>query len=250
MIDNTLNRKVLLEKSFEALASVARSTYTREIKNDIALVRGINYTNPEVIPNGFGVFSLIVILDSRAEEMTPQLLVTSNTEAFNDLIMKSLGRDAKPYVVKGDAIQKHAMITYSDFNKSSLGAVSSIDYKGVLGIIGEMLAEDLTYVKQYIQMTNGDRNRLIFEYAQVQTPYGLLIKEGNKFYFPDGLIFNVVVTGRNPDGSIGWDFEVILGNEIMRGTKHDATFANRNLNQNNSSYSGNNNGFNNNGFGW
>ena len=229
MLNMQLNRKVLLEKTFGALSVAARETIYRN--PDKALTSGIMYTDPEKMPNGMGVLGLLVVIDTKTEEMTPQLITAGSDQEYLNMILQSTNMFRKAFRINGDQLKSHITINYSDFTGHSLATVSDIDVRPVVSIIGEMLAEDVAFVNQYIMATKGNRNQLMFEPACQQTNYGLVIKETNKFIFPDGLIVQVNSVGRNPDGSFSWDYDVVLGNEIMRGAKSDMAFANKNLNQ-------------------
>lgn len=241
MLNMGLNRKVLVEKTFGSISVAARETIYRH--PDKALTSGIMYTDPEKMPNGMGVLGLLIVIDTKTEEMTPQLISAGNDQEYLDIILKSCNMYRKAFRINGDKLKSHITISYADFTGCSLATVSDIDVRSVVSIIGEMLAEDINFVTEYIKATRGNRNQMMFQPACQQTPMGLVVKEANKFIFPDGLIIQVNSVGMNPDGSFNWDYDVVLGNEIMRGAKSDMAFANRSINQQQDNGYNNNGGF-------
>lgn len=244
MLNMQLNRKVLLDKAFGSLSVAARETIYRH--PDKALTSGIMYTDPEKMPGGMGVLGLIVVIDTKTEEMTPQLITAGSDQEYLDIVLGSTNMYRKAFRINGDTLKSHISISYSDFTGHSLATVSDIDVRPVVSIIGEMLAEDVNFVTQYIMLIKGNRDQMMFQPAFQQTPYGHVVKDSNKFIFPDGLIIQVNTIGVNQDGSYTWDYDVILGNEIMRGAKSDMAFANRALNQQNNQqmgYQTQNNGY-------
>lgn len=251
MINNQLERNVLVQVAFTALSVGAKNVLNRE--DNRALSSIILATQSERIPNGYngsyGVLGLAIVVDKLAEEITPQIIVAANEQEYQAMLLKATeGNTRTLKQVQGDNLKNHAMINYGEFVKQSLAHVTDIDIRSIVSVIAEMVAEDITFIQSFINGCQGNRNMIILGHYQQQTPYGLVFKEANKFVFPDGLIFAVKSLVKQPDGSDVWDYDIFLDNETMRGAKNDMTFANRELNQNLANNGYNPNGYNGNGY--
>lgn len=230
MLDRRLMKIVLLEKTYGALSLVAKETMLRQ--KDRATTSGLIFTQPAAMKDGLGYCGLIVVIDTITEEITPQLLVTATVEEYTNAIgAASMMPSRKSFKVDETNLNAKIMVSYYEFTGVALSTVSDIDTRSVVDIIAEIVSNDMVTIMNYIKSINGDRTRMLMESGSTQTDDGLVIKEGNRFTFPDGIIVYAknIFTGR--DGSFSWDYDLVLSNEIMRGAKNDASFANKNLNQ-------------------
>lgn len=231
MINPGLNRKILIEKAFGAMAVTAKDTINRE--TDPSVTSGILYTDPELVtPPKKLVCGLIVVIDRMTEEITPQLVVANSSDEYYAAIQRAAMFPRKAYKVAGDGLREHIIISYDEFNHQSLATVSDIDVKSIVRIIGELLAEDLNVVENYIKSINGNMQIIAFQPSHYNTPAGPIIKERNTFMFPDGLIIVLKSVLPSGTGDFIWDYDINLSNEIMRGAKIDGAFSNKSINSN------------------
>lgn len=244
MLNQRLNRKVLFEKTIAVYTENVKRAFDRNRANQ-AIKSMVGYSNPELIPNGYGVFGLAVVIDTRSQitEISPEIIVEGNSDLymrkvrqcnFDDVTRRienvSLenidnGIDYNNIGQMSGSVEQ-LVSRYNSFGTSApITTVTNIDVRSIMSILAEMISEDLAYVKAYVEGIRGDVNRFIYESNQVNTPYGLIIKEGNRFEFPDGLIVLATNVFRKPDGSYHWNYDVALSNELMRAAKDDSSFS-------------------------
>lgn len=249
MLNQMLNKKVLLEKTCEAMASVTKDIIYRNIikQNDRSVSAVIVYTNPEEIRQGtqMGVLSIAIVADLISGEMTPQILTAPDAMSLNSMVQASVNNTnaiRKYWSIPAADITKHAKLNYDALTKHTLAAISDIDTRSVVSIIGEIIYEDILNMKDYItNVARLDRNRLMFERLSVPSTDGVIVKDNNVFDFPSGFQYKIKSFMVRPDRSWDWDYDIELGNEAMRGAKRDDTFISKDLNQDkfNTNFNGN-----------
>lgn len=235
MLNNLLNRKVLLGATIKVLTEEAKLAFTRNLA-DRSMSSLVAYTQPEQIPDGFGVMGFMIVMDhsSQISEISPEMIIAGNSDEYMQLVLRAnttndLGVTRKQVAITvGSAGAVSQLISlynvFSGQNVHQLTSVSNIDVRGVMPVVAEIISEDLKYMKNYIEAIQGNINRLVYEGATMQTPIGPIIKQGNRFEFPDGIVIVANNVFRNPDGSFNWDYQVALGNELMRSAKDDGAF--------------------------
>lgn len=253
MLNKQLHKKVYFEKTIKVFSDIAKGAFIERTKNP-AITSIIAYTKPELIPGGYGVMGIAVIIDnsSMINEISPEIIICSNSSEYNNIILNAtnitngVSRDNVALDMSSSGVIEQVVTYYNNYTKQSLTSIVNIDIKSVMAILAEIISEDLTHVRDYVNAINGDMNLLAFQGACVRvSDTEEIIKQNNTFTFPDGLIVILNRVMRRPDGTFDWDYSVGLGNELMRAAKDDGAF---NTLNNQYNYNGGGYGYNGGGY--
>lgn len=223
VLHQAIDRGSMVTSCVSALAELA--LIEKNNLTNVSVNKFIIYTRPVPI-EGYGVISLVHVVDMLGKASIPEVHIAESEEVFLNAINALRNYTTEVMAADGSSFNDKACIEYAARSGESLSRYISVQTVTPMQIFSAIVLECLTTLTKYFAAVGYDPMTIL---EGVDRPTTDSIHDGNLYQFLSSEI-NIIVTMfrvyPNATGvpELDWNFDIGLQLTAMRSGKNDAMF--------------------------